>query len=76
MAQSWSHLPFSACWSRWRLSVTLSTPWRTRRDEEGGWQAVWGMTERGGSLIATGKWGVVMREQGGRQGTQLEMLGA
>lgn len=30
----------------------------------------------GGSLIATGKWGVVMREQGGRQGTQLEMLGA
>lgn len=35
-----------------------------------------GLREGGGSLIATGKWGVVMREQGGRQGTQLEMLGA
>lgn len=32
------------------MSVTLSTPWRTRRDEEGGWKAVWGRTERGGGL--------------------------
>ena len=35
MAWSRPHLPLSACWSRWRLSVTPSTPWRTRKERGG-----------------------------------------
>lgn len=59
MARSRPHLPFSACWSRWRLSVTPSTPWRTRK-ERGGMRRVAG-GQRGGAL-AWSDWKVGMGE--------------